>query len=112
MYATIPLLQVETNGLISFGAPIFDDFGPSLISEYDFIVAPFWSDVDFGTGVGQIRYEVHTTSNVGSTFLSNVSQFIQEQINTSFTGQWMLLVEWEQVPQFGGSLDVVSCDSK
>ena len=101
------LLQVGTNGLISFGAPI-TDFSPSLFPlEHDFIVAPFWSDVDISTGVGQIRYEVHTTSSVGSTFLSNVSQFIEEQTNTSFTGQWMLLVEWEEVPQFAGLLSVV-----
>ena len=100
-------MQVGTNGLISFGGPI-TDFSPSLFPlEHNFIVAPFWSDVDISNGVGRIRYEVHTTSSVGSTFLSNVSQFIQEQMNTSFTGQWMLLVEWDEVPQFAGSLSVV-----
>ena len=99
-------IQVITNGYLSFGTS-YIDFIPQLFPEgRQFLVAPFWADIDVSRGVGDIRYEVHTTSSSGS-FLTDVSDFISNVTGSQFTGHWMLLVEWNDVPHFGTSLDLV-----
>ena len=46
------------------------------------------------------QYWLQVYSN-GSTETEIVSQFISEE-NFIFTAEWMLIVEWNRVPQFGG----------
>ena len=99
-------IQVITNGYLSFGRSHID-FSPELFPEEGrFLVAPFWADVDVSNGVGYIRYEVHTTSS-SSRVLSDVSDFIHDMTGSQFTGRWMLVAEWSDVPQFGGPLSTV-----
>ena len=89
--------QINTNGLISFGNR-FTEFFPELFPiEFRYLVAPFWSDVDIRQ-TGSIRYQVYSN---GSTETEIVSQFISEE-NFIFSAEWMLIVEWNRVPQFGG----------
>ena len=89
--------QINTNGLISFGSP-FTQFSPELFPiESRYLVAPFWSDVNIQR-TGSIGYQVYSN---GSTETEIVSQFISEE-NFIFTAEWMLIVEWNRVPRFGG----------
>ena len=77
---------------------------PSLFpgSNNDYIVAPFWADNDI-THEGQISYESHQ----GTDLLTHVSFFIRQLLQTDFSGTWMLVAEWEDVPQTSGSLIIV-----
>ncbi len=60
---------------------------------------PYGSDIDISRGVGGIRYEVHTVISA-SSFLADVSAFIRSETGSAFTGRWMLLVEWRNVPHY------------
>ena len=104
-------LQVGTNGYFSFGTRQ-TVYTPSLFSSTstpNYLVAPFWADIDI-TVHGSISYEVHSTSAGSSSIalLNRVSTFISNQKNTQFFGNWMLVATWSQVSQVGGSSYVVS----
>ena len=104
-------LQVGTNGYFSFGtrqtvAPptVFSSTSP-----YNYLVAPFWADIDISIH-GSISYEVHNTSAGSSSIalLNGVSTFISNQQNTQFSGNWMLVASWSQVSAYHGSSSIVS----
>ncbi len=102
-----PTAQVITNGYLSFGQS-YISFIPGIFpqgSGTNFLVAPFFADIDIGV-TGTIRYEVHTSTS-SSGFLADVSNFIRSETGSQFTGQWMLLAEWYNVPPFGGPYDEV-----
>ena len=86
-----------------------NDFTPTLFpEEHSFLVAPYWSDINILRGgvSAEIPYEVHTSGSL----LSQVNAFISEEQNVSFSGQWMLVVEWREVPPFGfGEVTEVYC---
>ena len=95
-----------TYGYLSFGRS-YIEYTPELFPEGgQLLVAPFWADIDVTRGVGDIRYEVHTTSSAGG-FLTNVSDFISNVTGSQFTGHWMLLAEWKDVPQYATPLTLV-----
>ncbi len=109
------ILQVGTNGIISFGEPFtfaspqpFPTVFPFIYENY--LLAPFWADVDispfFGSiNDGSIKYEVHTTaSNFSGSIdlIGRVSNFISNKTETTFEGSWMLVALWDEVPPFGG----------
>jgi len=71
------------------------------------MVAPFWASNDISNRVGIVSYEVHSSA-ASSSYTNLVSSFISQQQQVQFNGTWMLLAEWHSVPQFGGSLTVVS----
>ena len=59
------------------------------------VVAPFaLSGICLECG-GQVRYEIHITS---TSVLSQVNNLINQHQQTQFIGQWLLLVEWEDIP--------------
>lgn len=98
--------QVITNGFLIFGVPDIDS-SPSLFpSELSFAVAPFWADVDISNGVGEIRYEVHNASS--DPVIAEVSAFVSQQQQTVFQGEWLLVAEWRDVPEFGENTSLVS----
>ncbi len=105
-------IQVITNGLLSFGR-IYLNYIPSrfpLGSDDNFLVAPFWADVDIQSyGIGSIAYEVHNHTSA-SSFLDGVSKFISNETGTQFTGRWMLLAEWNDVPHYQGAMSTVGAD--
>ena len=107
-HATIyALIQVTTDGYLSFGRPVAccpDLSLSSTISHY--IVAPFEANTNIASGTGRVSYEVHdmTTS---SGLLSKVNRHIQQNMQVRFSGTWMLVVEWNSVPQFGQSTGMV-----
>ena len=101
-------MQVSTNGLISFGRP-FPYHSPHLFpgtNFYDYLVAPFWTDTDITEGVGEVSYQVYDNSQ--SETLSWVSTYISQQQQIKFTGTWMLIGEWRDVPEYLGETSIVS----
>lgn len=81
-----------------------------LFSEYSLsthVVAPFWAQNDISHRVGHVAYEVHD-SETSETYLSLVSAFVSGHQQVHFNGTWMLLAEWNSVPQFQESVTIVS----
>lgn len=113
--ASLSHIQVGTNGYFSLGSRV-TSCCPSLFSESSTIsniVAPFWSNIDTRT-TGEIFYEVHTDKS-NPDLLHIVSQFIRTERGVIFSGRWMLVVEWKDVPQYPGdqatqvSVDKLAC---
>ena len=106
---TVSYVQVSTNGFFSFGEGAMyntpQSFSPS--SPFTYIVAPFWANNDISNRVGNITYEVHTTE-ISPRCITLVSSFISQQQQVRFRGNWVLVANWNSVPQFGGSLTDVS----
>ena len=100
--------QVCTNGYFVFDREL-TTFTPYLFpgSGLSSIVAPFFTDIDVSGGVGQIKYEIHNTAT-SEHLLTNVSNLINEHVGAEFSGEWLLIAEWKDVPAFGQSLDNVS----
>ena len=94
-------LQVTTDGYLSFGRLV--TCCPSLTSQSNvsyYIVAPFESNTNIDDGIGMVSYEVH--SRITSPgLLGKVNRHIQRSKQVRFSGTWMLMVEWNGVPQFG-----------
>ena len=62
-------------------------------------MAPFFTDIDISTGIGQIDYEIHT-KRTSESILSLVNLVIND---TDFNGEWLLAATWDDVPPFGDS---------
>lgn len=100
-----------SNGILSFGTPYnpwfnspFSEFGP------EFVVAPFWDDINIVGGNGRIFYEEHTSGY----FLDQVNSYLQERrpSTSPFVGTWMLVAYWDAVHPFtffGGDTGVRCC---
>lgn len=71
-------------------------------SSYSYIVAPFWADHD--PRPGQISYEIHSAN---TDILIVVNRFIRQQSGTAFEGSWMLLANWDDIPEYGSERDNV-----
>ena len=104
------MLQVSSNGFITFGYP-YASYIPKQfpISQSLSIVAPFWSDVDISDGIGNIYYHVYaeTQSPLIARANEELALFTGEfMINTT----WLMVVTWDGVPQFLGSLVKVRND--
>lgn len=101
------LVQVGTNGYLSFDK-VFTDYvtfefpGDGHVT----LVAPFFSDIDISKGIGSITYEVHTPK-YSETLFSDINAVINDQMKTNFTGSWLIVAEWKNVPEFGGSIYTV-----
>ena len=63
-------------------------------------MAPFWANIDTRTA-GDILYEIHT-DNSNPELLHSVSRFIAKEKGVRFSGRWMLVTEWNNVPQYLG----------
>ena len=65
-------------------------------------VAPYWIDNNLSSG-GTVSYGVFTGD---STLLDEVSNFISISENIQFSGVWMLVAYWNDIPLFGFGSDV------
>ena len=107
--------QVVTNGFFSFGRPVVY-YEPLLFpggSQYEYLVAPFWADIDieYNDG-GEIFYQVQVHSKGNSSasdeLLDEVSAFISSDQQTAFSGSWMLVATWDSVEMYEDENDYVS----
>lgn len=102
------ILQVGTNGLISFGRP-FNLWHPHRFPSNDPLVnlanilAPYWSDNDIRTA-GDVSYGSFqfADSIEGIFFLNDVSTHIRDSYPdaSGFQGNFMIIAEWDQVHPF------------
>ena len=100
--------QINTNGIISANHS-FHYYEPQLFPlQSRYLVAPFWDDVDISRGVGNISYQVYST---GSPLLDIVNTIISDEENINFTGHWMIVAEWDGVPEIGGRPNQVSVNN-
>lgn len=70
-------------------------------------MAPFFTDIDISSGVGQVGYEIHTGATSAGV-LSQVNELINNCTKKAFNGNWLLVASWEDVPRYGGSINMVS----
>ena len=100
--------QVTTDGYLSFGRSV--SCCPMLSSNTStstYIVAPFLTDTNVASGTGNVTYQVYTNTS-SQALLNKVSKYIRQSEEKSFSGTWMLAVQWESVPQTGRSSSLVS----
>ncbi len=72
----------------------------------NYLVAPFWSDNDITRGVSEVSYQVYNNSQSESLFW--VSTYISQQEHINFSGTWMLIAEWKNVPEYRREIKTVS----
>ena len=92
------VLQVGTNGILSFDEPYdtwFTSEFPGSVS-FRYLVAPFWDDADTRGGNGQVYYEIHQMGH----FLDQVNSFITTVRPSRFEGTWMMVIYWDGVHPF------------
>ena len=99
-----------SNGLLSFGRGV-TYINPVNSREYNNLIAPFWADHD-NRFLGSISYEVHRQIGsmiLGSTtsLLGQINTWISLQKEVVFEGTWMLVAEWNDVPENGSTFDKV-----
>ena len=58
-------------------------------------IAPYWFDND-PSSHGNVSYEIHSIS---SLLLTQVSEYISNRESTQFTGNWMVVAYWLDVPE-------------
>lgn len=96
------LIQVGTNGWISFGRSIEGsdpELFPPTSSAYVFwtyVIAPFWANQSTLDG-GIVSWEIHNNS-LSPDIIDQVNTFIKEEYGDSeFNGTWMMIFFWEDV---------------
>ncbi len=98
-------VQISSNGLFSFGSAYTVHSATNFSSSTrDYLVAPFWGDVDLRLA-GRVEYNTYTT---GQSELNKVRSYIRSQTGNSLSATWMLVAYWNSVPQFSESLSEVS----
>ena len=94
----IELFQVSSKGYLSMGRiTAYSEIGN--IPTHDIsIVAPFAANTDL-SDTGSVRVKTFFSHDVETTFLS---AYISSRLEVSFSGTWMLVVDWYNVPQYLG----------
>ena len=91
---------MDDDGYFSLGSTppssTLDTFSTS--SSYS-VVAPFAASISTAS-TGSVRYNTFTT---GDTNINTVSSHIRSELGGSFSGTWMIVADWYNVPQYGGS---------
>lgn len=98
--ANLCLMQVGSNGLISFGSS-FNSFINQEFSSGNtyYVVTAFWDDIDLRSDSGDIYYQTFTSG----VFLDQVNDYIRRVRPTSFEATWMMVAYWVRVNAFPGS---------
>ena len=101
------ILQINSNGIISFEAS-YNDYNPRpLLFRGKYFIAPYWADVDI-TGIGHIYFKTATDD----CLLSLVKEVIQRgtcQVTevSRFKPKWLLIATWYQVGYYKARTDLV-----
>ena len=116
-FINVNLSQIAENGAITFDGDGWSFYQPELFPSTIFtirnryVLAPFWADHDILLG-GSVQYQVFQcgVSNLVDQQLEFVSIFIRKQFTDAgnFLGVWMLVVNWNELPQFDGDSMTVS----
>ena len=93
----IIIMQVSTNGVVSFGSALNYYSSRPFPLRYA-IIAPFWdlSNVENG---GHILFRL----SENQTLLNQVGSIINDHLEYDFTPTMLLIVTWDRIPEFSGS---------
>ena len=108
MLTTSEHVQVNSNGYLSFGRSVTSST-PYLFpksEDYTYMVAPFWTNQDTRLE-GEVSFEAHNASR-SDQLLRQVSNYINNNIENSFSGTWMVVAEWNGVPKDNATTKVTS----
>ena len=99
----IIMMQVSTNGILSFGSHFIDpDSHPFPLSTSDILIAPFWDDSNVENG-GQVLFRLSDNQ----TLLNKVGSTINDTLEFDFTPTMLFIVTWRGIPEFDGSQNIV-----
>ena len=59
------------------------------------VIAPYWTDIDLGGGVGNVRYTVYTIEN-GTSYIDQVNEFLANEAD-NFIATMLLVAQWIDV---------------
>ena len=94
------MLQVNTNGAISFSRPISTYTPRSFpIGGGWELIAPYWADVDTRGGSGVIYYRVATDSGTRNKANSDIRQAFPSSART-FSANWVFVATWVNVKHY------------
>ena len=97
------IMQVSTNGVVSFGANFTDyDSRPFPLSTSDILIAPFWDDSNVENG-GQVLFRLSDSQ----TLLNKVGSTINDTLEFDFIPTMLFIVTWNGIPEYGGSQNIV-----
>ena len=97
------IMQVSTNGVVSFGATFTAFFPhPFPLSTSDILIAPFW-DVSNVENGGQVLFRLSDNQ----TLLNEVGSTINDTLEFDFTPTMLFIVTWSGIPGYGGSQNIV-----
>ena len=65
------------------------------------LIAPYWTDIDLSSGVGNVMYTVYSES--GSEYIELVNEFLANTETDDFTATSMLVAQWIDVCPYGNS---------
>ena len=104
MYMTVRItiiMQVNTNGVVSFGATFIDHYSrPFPLSTSDILIAPFWDNYFYGR---QVLFRLSDSQ----TLLNKVGSIIHDTLEFDFTPTMLFIVTWSGIPEFYGSQNIV-----
>ena len=102
----IIIMQVKTNGVVSFGASSTYFSRPLPLSSSDILIAPFWDDSNFVNAFigGQVLFRLSDNQ----TLLNQVGSIINDSLEYDFTPTMLFIVTWNRIPEFRGSSNIVS----
>ena len=98
MILAFTLMQISSNGLLSFGT-LFTSYSPTSFPLSSVVViAPFWDDIIL-TNTGIVRYGIVTSTCV----INKVETFLKLNQNINLEIDWVFVTKWENVCPFGNS---------
>ena len=91
------IMQVSTNGVVSFGATFTNYYGSSRfpLSTSDILIAPFCDYFYYGNG-GQVLFRLSDSQ----TLLNKVGSTINDTLEFDFTPTMLFIVTWSGIPQY------------
>lgn len=97
-------LQINTDGVITFGGPAPSDGPTTSPPEGTTLIAPFWADANTslsGNVFYRLTYDAELLENVAGTISTSFMSI--REISLS----WLLVVTWDDVPATGSSASEV-----
>ena len=106
------MVQISSNGLISFGAP-YTAYVPRVFPIVQKVVAPYWDDIDLSQK-GLILFAALTQgqkSRLSNTATLAIFDIVNDYLSdtvikgtTRFRAHWILAARWVDVCPFGNAM--------
>ncbi|NXW52572.1 TECTA protein, partial [Nyctiprogne leucopyga] len=94
------LLQVNNNGVLSFGTPVKQYTpDPFPLADGRPFVAPYWADVDNVRG-GEVFYRETTDPTLLELITKNINQYFP---TITYTATWAFVATWDHVAYYGST---------